>query len=143
MKVTFITSKRNECPIHTRAPARARRRRVAKVACVTDGAFAICSVRPVPRLLLGGGSDERAAALAGDDQAPLAQYLHRVPDSLVGDAVFLSQGALGRQLVLDLTKFDPGRDVVSDLDVGEVGTQRVYHRHVDERRRSASCINLR
>jgi hypothetical protein len=33
--------------------------------------------------------------------------------------------------------------VVSDLDVGEVGTQRVYHRHVDERRRSASCINLR
>ena len=142
MKVTFITSKRNECPIHTRSPARTRHRRVAKVAAVTDGAFATGSVRPVPRLLLNGGSDERSAALAGDDQAALAQYLHRVPDSLVGDAVLLSQRALGRQLVLDLAYFDPGRDLVSDLDVGEVGTQRVYHRHVDERRRSASCLNL-
>ena len=92
--------------------------------------------------MMSSGSDESAATLAGDDQPALAQNLHGVPDSLVGHAVLLREGALGGQLVLDLAYFDPGRDVVGDLDVGEVGAERVYHRHVDQRRRSASCVNL-
>src|SRR5262245_15694814 len=93
-------------------------------------------------LLLGDGSDERSAALPGDDQAALPQDLHRVPDGLIRHAVFFGQGALGRKLVLDLTQLDPGRDVVCDLDIREVRTQRVYHRHADQRRRSTSCVNL-
>jgi hypothetical protein len=92
--------------------------------------------------MLGRWCDKSAAALAGDDQAPLTENLHRVPHGLVGNAVLLRKRALGRKLVLDLADLDPGRDVISDLDVGEVGTQRVYHRHVDQRRRTASCLNL-
>jgi hypothetical protein len=92
--------------------------------------------------MLRGGRDKRAAALAGDDQASLTEYLHRVPHGLVGNAVLLREGTFGGQLVLDLADLDPGRDVIGDLDVGEVGTQRVYHRHGDQRRRTASCLNL-
>ena len=92
--------------------------------------------------MLSGGSDKRAAALAGDDQAPIAKHLHSVPDRLVGDAVLLRERALSGQLVLDLANLDPGRDVIGNLDVGEVGTQRVYSGHIDQRRRTASCLNL-
>ncbi len=77
-----------------------------------------------------GWRDEGAAALAGDDQPALAQNLHRVPDRLVRDAVLLSQSALGRELVLDLADFDPGREMVGDLDIREVGTEWIYHRHM-------------
>jgi hypothetical protein len=78
----------------------------------------------------GGGSDEGAPALPGDDEAALAQDLHRVPHCLIGDAVLLRERALGWQLVLDLADFDPARDVVRYLDIGEVGPERVNNRHV-------------
>ena len=77
-----------------------------------------------------GGSYEGAAALAGDDEAALAQHLHGVPDGLVGNAVLFRQGALRRQLVADLADFDPGRDVIGDLDVGEVWAEWIDLGHV-------------
>src|SRR5215467_10828239 len=93
-------------------------------------------------LMLGGRSDERSAALPGDDQAAFPQDLHRVPDGLIRHAVLLSERSLSWEFVLDLAYLDPGGDVVRDLDIREVRTQRVYHRHADQRRRSASCVNL-
>ena len=76
------------------------------------------------------GRDERTAALAGDDQAALAEHLHGVPHRLVGHAVLLGKCALGRQLVADLADLDPCCDVVGHLDIREVRTERVYHGHV-------------
>ena len=49
---------------------------------------------------------------------------------LVCHLVLLSQRPLGRQLVLELADFDPGGNVISDLDISEVGSHRVDKWHL-------------
>jgi len=68
--------------------------------------------------------------LPGDDQSALAKHLHRVANGLIRDAILFRQRALGGQLVADFADLDPRRDVIGDLNVGEVRPERVYHRHM-------------
>jgi hypothetical protein len=105
------------------ADSRSLRRRLASILDTISGPQQLASGAV-------GSDDEGSAALPGDDQAAVPQHLHGVPDRLVRDFVLLGQGALGGQLVGDLADLDPGRDVVGDLDVGEIRPERVYHRHV-------------
>jgi hypothetical protein len=79
----------------------------------------------------GGRRDEGAAALAGDDQAALAQHFHGVSQSLVRDAVFLGKCPLRWQLVREFADLNSGRNTISHLHIGEIhATERINQRHV-------------
>jgi hypothetical protein len=67
---------------------------------------------------MGAGCDEGAAALPGDNQAALAQDLHRVPDGLVSDSEICGKLALGRQPAGDRAAGDARSHGVRDLAVG-------------------------
>jgi len=76
-----------------------------------------------------GGRDESSAAVDGHDQLALAEDLHGVTHSGVGNLVLLGQRALGGQLEGDLAIVDPAGDVVSDLHIGVVAPVRInWHR---------------
>lgn len=62
---------------------------------------------------------ERAAAVHGLDQAALAQLLHRPPDGVVPDAVFVSELQFGQQSITrpQVTGPDATLDEVGDLDI--------------------------
>lgn len=67
-----------------------------------------------------------------DDESAFAQDRDGVADGDVGDAVFVGERALGRELADDLTGFDPAGDVVGYLYIGmvqPVGVDRLG-RHV-------------
>ena len=82
------------------------------------------------KLTAGCRSNERAPALPGNDEPAVAKHLHRMPDGLVGNAVFLGECALGGQFVADVADLYPGRYVVGYLDVGEVGAERIDLCHI-------------
>jgi hypothetical protein len=79
----------------------------------------------------GGWRDESAPALAGDNQAAIAQHLHRVPEGLVCDAVFFGQRSLRWQFVREFADLNPGRNAISHLHIGEIHVaERINQRHV-------------
>jgi len=66
-----------------------------------------------------------------------------MPDRLVGDAILPGQIPLGGQLVGDFASLDAHGDVVRHLDIGEIGSQRIYRRrtHVIKVCTSVSYLN--
>src|SRR5262249_30398621 len=89
----------------------------APAASPAAGSVLVPSLARVPLSPRRRGN-EGAAALPGDDQASLAQYLHGVPDGLVGHAELLRERALGGQLVRELADLDSRGDDVGHLNIG-------------------------
>ena len=54
----------------------------------------------------------------GDDDSSLAQQRHCVPDSGVGDSVFVGEAPLAGKFPRDLALGDPPLHVVRYLDIG-------------------------
>ena len=78
---------------------------------------------------------EGSPAVHRDDDPPVAQHRHRVPNRGVGDLVLIGEATFARELQLDLALGDPPLDVVRDLDIGIFSPIRIN-------RTSSHKINL-
>jgi len=76
-----------------------------------------------------------------DDDPPLAQDRHRVPDGGVGDLVLVGETPLAGELRVDLALGDPPLDVVRHLDIGVFSPKGINRtsRHMINLECSLSC----
>lgn len=98
-------------------------------------------IRRAPRLTR---RHERSPAVDGDNDPPVTQYRHGVPDSAVGNSVLFGEAPLAAKLHRDLAIGDPPLDVVRNLDIRIFGPKRINGTscHTINIDRSLSCRNL-